>query len=167
MSCQCPEVHDGREWRPQCEALAAGSLASAEAEGPEPRSWRCPRCGGSIVRVYFELAKVDPDNNDGFVPFDHSGDPVMRARYRCRSATCGWSEWIMWIRSAERPRADGLAGLWRNGAARGNYLEDRQRDESQRHRYREEAMHTHVRCGAVAPGFYCGPPPVYSAANRS
>ena len=36
----------------------------------------------------------------------------------------------------------GLPGLWRNGAARGNYLEDRQRDESQRHRYREEAMHT-------------------------
>jgi hypothetical protein len=38
MSCQCPEVHDGLEWRPQCEALEAGSLASAEAEGPEPRS---------------------------------------------------------------------------------------------------------------------------------
>jgi hypothetical protein len=41
MSCQCPEVHDGREWRPQCEALEAGSLASAEAEGPTPqRFWR-------------------------------------------------------------------------------------------------------------------------------
>ncbi len=61
MSCQCPEVHDGREWRPQCEALETGSLASAEAESPEPRSGRCPRCGGSIVRVYFELAKVDLD----------------------------------------------------------------------------------------------------------
>ncbi len=35
----------------QCEALQAGSLASAEAQGPDPRSWRCPRCDGSIVRV--------------------------------------------------------------------------------------------------------------------
>jgi hypothetical protein len=102
MSCQCPEVHDGREWLPQCEAFEAGSLASAEAEGPEPRSWRCPRCGWAIVRVHLELAKVDPDNNDGFVPFDQSGDPVMRARYRCRSAACGWTEWIMWILSTER-----------------------------------------------------------------
>ena len=51
--------------------------------------------------MYFELAKVDPDNNDNFVPFDRCGDPVIRARYRCRSATCGWSEWIMWILSAE------------------------------------------------------------------
>jgi hypothetical protein len=47
MSYQCPEVDDGREWLPQCEALEAGSLANAEAEGPEPRSWRCPRCHGS------------------------------------------------------------------------------------------------------------------------
>ena len=25
--------------------------------------------------MYLELAKVDPDNHDGFVPFDQSGDP--------------------------------------------------------------------------------------------
>jgi hypothetical protein len=104
MSCQCPEVYDGREWRPQCEALEAGALANAEAEGPEPRSWRCPRCGGSIVRAYFEPAKVDPNNNDAFVPLDHPGDPVIRAGYRCRSAKCGWSEWIMWILSGEYRR---------------------------------------------------------------
>ena len=100
MSCQCPEVHEGGEWQPQCEAFEAGSLESAEAEGPDPRSWRCPRCGGSIVRVSFEPAKVDPYNGN-FVPLDHSGDPVIRARYRCRSATCGWTEWIMWILSPE------------------------------------------------------------------
>ena len=53
MSCQCPEVHDGREWLPHREAPEARSLANAEAEGLEPRSWRCPRCGGSIVRASF------------------------------------------------------------------------------------------------------------------
>jgi hypothetical protein len=35
MSCQCPEVHDGLEWRPHCEALEAGSLANAES----PMRW--------------------------------------------------------------------------------------------------------------------------------
>jgi|SRR6516162_8089887 hypothetical protein len=73
MSCQCPEVHDGDEWLPHCEAGDAGSLAGAEAEGLEPRSWRCPRCGGSIVRVYLELAKIDPDNNDAFLPLEPPG----------------------------------------------------------------------------------------------
>src|SRR5437870_13486001 len=91
VSCDCPEVHEGREWRPQCESLEAGSLAVAEAEGREPRSWRCPRCRGPIVRMYFDPTKIDPNNNDAFVPLDHPGDPVIRAGYRCRKATCGWS----------------------------------------------------------------------------
>ena len=106
MSCQCPEVHDGREWRPQCEALEAGSLASAEAEGPEPRSWRCPRCGGG---------------------YQAYGATVLREAITSRTASA--------------MKATDIAIAKRRCI--------------------------HLRCGAVAPGFYCGPPPVYSALNRS
>jgi len=35
------------------------------------------------------------------VPLDHPGDPVIWAGYRCRSAYCGWNEWLMWIIEAE------------------------------------------------------------------
>src|SRR5262249_32895313 len=52
-----------------------------------------PRCGGPIVRAYFEPARVDPDNNDAFVPLVYPGDAVtVRARLissmgtkRCRT----------------------------------------------------------------------------------
>ena len=42
-------------------SLARGQRLSsrlAKAEGPAPRSWRCPRCGGPIARAYFESARV-------------------------------------------------------------------------------------------------------------
>jgi hypothetical protein len=97
MSCGCPEVYNGQEWVPHCESLDAGALDEAEAAGPEPTGWRCPRCHGPIVRIYLEPARQDPRNPNEFVPLHQSGQLVVRAGYGCRAARCGWSDWVMWI----------------------------------------------------------------------
>ena len=93
--CHCPEVHNGTEWVPHCESLAAGSLQAAMAEGAEPTGWRCPACRGSIVRVYLLPSRLDSRTGNALVPFDDVGQATVRAGYRCRSLVCGWSEWVM------------------------------------------------------------------------
>jgi hypothetical protein len=97
--CNCPELYtENRGWQPVCEAVLPGrigaSLRDAAAEGPDPRSWRCPKCQGAIVRGFWE--RTPPGQVSAFVD-DIEEDDAVRAGYRCRTAICGWRDWVMWI----------------------------------------------------------------------
>jgi uncharacterized protein with PIN domain len=99
MFCNCPEVWIGTEWTVWCEAIddegrLFADLDDAAAEGSEPRTWRCPKCHGPIVRVFWEeTAAHEPSLN---VPSQVEDQAVVRAGHRCRSARCGWAEWVRW-----------------------------------------------------------------------
>jgi hypothetical protein len=98
MPCNCPETYTSQGWEPVCEARDdTGRFITArhaEDQGSEPTSWRCPRCQRGIVRTFMERTEAGEPSR--FV--DHVEDePAVRAGYRCRVATCGWYDWVMWL----------------------------------------------------------------------
>lgn len=64
----------------------APPLAATGAEVGEPVSWRCPDCEGPVVRTFFGPADPHALEEEKFV----------RSDFRCRSAACGWADWILW-----------------------------------------------------------------------
>ena len=79
-----------------CEAVDEANRGlpdhDAEAEGPEPCTWRCPTCHGPIVRVFWEETAAHESKSER--PGEIADQAVVRAGYRCRSAPCGWAEWV-------------------------------------------------------------------------
>jgi len=87
-------------WVRHCESNRAGDLDGAEAEGPDPGSWRCPLCHGPIVPMYLKRERVDPRTGDPR-SLNGPGEPAVRAGFRCRRSVCGWNDWVMWFMSEQ------------------------------------------------------------------
>jgi len=93
---RCPDPGD-----PDADFLDhEGDLDGAEAEGPDPGSWRYPLCHGPIVRMYLKRERVDPRTGDPRSP-NGPGEPAVRAGFRCRRSVCGWNDWVMWFMSEQ------------------------------------------------------------------
>ena len=84
-----PTKRQEPEWTPFHEAIVctAPPLEATEAKGGKPVSWRCPDCEGPVVRTFFGPATTHGDPTE---------EEFIRADFRCRSATCGWADWILW-----------------------------------------------------------------------
>ena len=69
LMCNCPEVFypAWEEWVDFCGVLPP--LAVAEAQGCEPRTWRCRKCQGGIVRTFLE--RTGPREASAVVDDDH------------------------------------------------------------------------------------------------